>query len=165
MFQFQFGAIKRQLKRTQIACFSLFQFQYGAIKSLRNSFLDSKIELSFNSNMVRLKGAGIEPAKKEPTGFQFQYGAIKSFASPVLQALVDVCFNSNMVRLKGVEENRSSGIENEFQFQYGAIKRKPRLIIKPDYYMFQFQYGAIKSRTLFCPLKISLVVSIPIWCD
>ncbi len=54
-FQFQYGAIKRQLRQYGSKDSTLFQFQYGAIKSFV---------------------CAISPASV--LVFQFQYGAIKS---------------------------------------------------------------------------------------
>ena len=56
--------------------YALFQFQYGTIKRVSESGI-SIVLLSFNSNMVRLKGL---------RGFYNQMGKTS--------------FNSNMVRLK-----------------------------------------------------------------
>jgi len=54
LFQFQYGSIKRKLKKDIQTYLHIFQFQYGSIKSklLR---LFSVLSTYFNSNMVRLK--------------------------------------------------------------------------------------------------------------
>ena len=75
-----------------------FQFQYGTIKSLFSS-KNISLDLSFNSNMVRLKVAPNLPFYLQPL-FQFQYGTIKRGASPSPIGWLDM-----------------------FQFQYGTIKR------------------------------------------
>ncbi len=97
-FQFQYGAIKRNLFTMLDWSKPVFQFQYGAIKSLVQ-FVNPVYFLYFNSNMVRLKEFKAEIKNASNQLFQFQYGAIKR----------NLGYSTMVVRLL-------------FQFQYGAIK-------------------------------------------
>ena len=120
-FQFQYGAIKREIVTSDGNVPDPFQFQYGAIK--RYIAIKTPIyRKSFNSNMVRLKVQQDTSLWEVDAKFQFQYGAIKS---------VQNFIHRYMCLL--------------FQFQYGAIKSLRPILIRCILYLFQFQYGAIKS--------------------
>ncbi len=57
-------------------CETAFQFQYGAIKS-QVKLIGQAHSFGFNSNMVRLRGVWFRQIYVSPKLFQFQYGAIK----------------------------------------------------------------------------------------
>ena len=75
MFQFQYGAIIREVGQTYYLTLVVFQFQYGAI-------------ISKQTNTMYVCHAQ----------FQFQYGAIIR-ENEQLKKYNEECFNSNMVRL------------------------------------------------------------------
>ena len=76
-----------------------FQFQTGSIKSPDTTDADDRAYVSFNSKLVRLKGAYAERSLRRVFMFQFQTGSIKS-APPI----------------------HSYEVKGQFQFQTGSIK-------------------------------------------
>ncbi len=161
MFQFQYGAIKSCGATFKGVIINPFQFQYGAIKSLRLLPLWEE-ESCFNSNMVRLRAAGLFKSSICSGGFnsnmvrlrvggiggfssvfvfQFQYGAIKRW-KPVRHPKVTPCFNSNMVRLR-VLFGRSFNC-CQLGFNSNMVRLRDRAPV-------------------FTPFVSA--VSIPIWCD
>ena len=80
-------------------------------------------QLDFNSNMVRLRGPGLDPFRIGPYLFQFQYGAIESLIELPLVVYLYA-----------------------FQFQYGAIESNSSTSATYFVETFQFQYGAIERQ-------------------
>ena len=76
MFQFQDGAIRREINRDCPFVTVLFQFQDGAIRS-KDEFETEYAATCFNSKMVRLE-ANMYLHLVLNLPFQFQDGAIRS---------------------------------------------------------------------------------------
>jgi len=102
---------------------------------------DPLIHTSFNSKMVRLRGAVGGKSFGSVVVFQFQNGAIER-TSTMQSGGSFASFNSKMVRLRDVKPPQVDAPHSRFQFQNGAIERREN------------------SRT-----RSSLSVSIPKWCD
>ena len=165
MFQFQTGAIKRdmvlirfsvefpgfnsklvRLKVSRLRHFimlrALFQFQTGAIKSPYGLSIIDPAMLSFNSKLVRLKASSTSNPK-----------------STLLS------FNSKLVRLKVGSQPILQG-RNEFQFQTGAIKSSARSDHKPiSAARFNSKLVRLKGEVACVEKVAQPLVSIPNWCD
>ena len=108
--------------------------------------MPDRLEISFNSKLVRLKVTLDNTSGRDL--FQFQIGAIKSTTGVTSVTSFSYCFNSKLVRLKDdCEEHFGSVIGfNSKLVRLKDIRVGDTLCI--DTCKFQFQIGAIKRMSL-----------------